>query len=103
MDSFWFHVSGLGWFLSQYGGQELGLAAARELYGRVNIAESLESIFALADMDGNGRLGFAEFLLFMYLLKVLRKGVALPKKLSSERVSRQLAVNWSLHLFSRVF
>jgi len=71
----------------QYGGQELGIAAARELYGRVDIADSLESIFALADMDGNGTLGYAEFLLFMYLLKVLRKGVMLPKRLTHERVS----------------
>ena len=40
----------------------------------------------MTDLDNNGKLNFREFLLFMYLLKVLRKGVALPKTLSHDRV-----------------
>lgn len=71
----------------QYGGEEVGLGAARELYARADIREPLERVFAVADLDGNGKLSYAEFLLFMYLLKVLRKGVTLPRVLSNERVS----------------
>lgn len=76
----------------QYGGEEsggVGLAQARELYGRADISSPLESVFALADRDGNGRLNYPEFLFFMYLLKVLRKGAKLPKGwLSDQKVSR---------------
>ena len=71
----------------QYGGQEISLDSARELHRRAGISEPLEDIFALTDLDKNGRLNYPEFLLFMYLLKLLRKGVALPKHLSYERVS----------------
>jgi len=52
----------IGWLCVLMGGGG-GVAAARELYRRIDIADSLESIFALANMDGNGKLGFAEFLL----------------------------------------
>ena len=61
--------------------------SARELHRRAGIGEPLEDIFALTDLDKNGKLNYPEFLLFMYLLKLLRKGVALPKNLSYERVS----------------
>ena len=77
----------------QYGGQEISLDSARELHRRASIEAPLEDIFALTDLDKNGKLSFAEFLLFMYLLKLLRKGVALPRQLSYERVSSPTHLN----------
>ena len=63
------------------------LAQARELYARAEIRVPLEEVYALSDIDHNGTLSYAEFLLFMYLLKVLRKGAKLPKTLTRDRVS----------------
>lgn len=71
----------------QFGGEEVTLDSARDLHRRAGINEPLEDIFALTDLDRNGKLNFAEFLLYMYFLKVLRKGVKLPRKLTKERVS----------------
>ena len=86
----------------QYGGDAtggIGLAQAKELWSRADISHPLEAVFALADINGDGRLSYVEFLLYMYLLKVLRKGAKLPKRLSDDRVSWRDSLNiFSLRL-----
>lgn len=86
--------------LLQYGGQEVSLDSARELHRRANIEQPLEDVFALTDLDKNGKLNYPEFLLFMYFLKLLRKGVLLPDQLSHNRVRDSFPLEIHTHFFA---
>jgi len=56
----------------------IGAAEAADLHARSGAAGAFAAAWRLADRDADGRLAAPEFCLFMYLLKAVRRGLALP-------------------------
>jgi len=56
----------------------IGAAEAADLHARSGARGAFAAAWRLADRDGDGRLAGPEFCLFMYLLKAVRRGLALP-------------------------
>lgn len=69
---------------------------ALELYKRGTVKESFDTLFALADLDGDGRLSFSEFLIYMHALRLLnskKDAVKLPRRFTSKSVSSSRSDN----------
>ena len=61
-----------------------------ELFKRGAVHEPFDKVFALADMDGDGRLNFVEFLIYMHALRLLntkKTAVKLPRRFTPKSVS----------------
>lgn len=69
----------------------VSLEDAELVHRELGTAEPFDKVWALADWDASERLSEPQFLLFMFLLKALRKGRPLPPRLGLRQVSAFVA------------
>jgi hypothetical protein len=55
---------------------------AQLLHRAAGVRTDFDALWALSDLNADGKLGETEFILFMHLLKSERKGARLPRQLS---------------------
>ncbi|KAK9902703.1 hypothetical protein WJX75_003253 [Coccomyxa subellipsoidea] len=70
----------------------VSLEDAELVHRELGTAEPFEKVWALADWDASERLSEPQFLLFMFLLKALKKGRPLPPRLGLRQVSYLLGI-----------
>ena len=78
--------------LLQYQAQQtngVSMESARELHSRGNVKHPMERVFALADLDQDGRLNYPEFLIYMHILRLVnakQDAVSLPAHFTLQMV-----------------